>query len=141
MLYLDYLIGEDDTFVASLVEENCWKMEKMLVEEESRGVQRLNRGVESLFKDIGYEQKDAMKLYCDNKSSIEIANNHVQHDCTKHVEINRHFIKEKIEDDIIVFPFVKLEQQLGDMLTKAVTFKAFSNSLDKLEMCDIHAPT
>lgn len=48
MLYLDYLIGEDDTFVASLVEENCWKMEKMLVEEESRGVQRLNRGVESV---------------------------------------------------------------------------------------------
>jgi len=97
--------------------------------------------IRSLLKDIGYEQKDAMKFYCDNKSAIEIANNPVQHDRTKHVEIDRHFIKEKIEDGIIAFPFVKLEQQLADMLTKAVTSKALSNSLDKLGMCDIHAPT
>ncbi|KAK2981314.1 hypothetical protein RJ640_007015 [Escallonia rubra] len=38
-----------------------------------------------------------MKLYCDNKATINIANNPVQHDRTKHVEIDRHFIKEKIE--------------------------------------------
>jgi len=41
--------------------------------------------IRSLLKDIGYEQKDAIKFYCDNKSSIEIANNPVQHDHTKHV--------------------------------------------------------
>ena len=96
--------------------------------------------IRSLLKDIGYEQKDAMKLYCDNKSAIEIANNPVQHDRTKHVKIDRHFIKEKIEDDIIVFPFVKLEQQLVDMLTKAVASKTLSNYFDKLRMCDIYAP-
>jgi len=74
-------------------------------------------------------------------SAIKIVNNPVQHDRTKHVKIDKHFIKEKIEDDIIVFPFVKLEQQLADMLTKAVASKALSDSLDKLGMCDIHAPT
>ena len=97
--------------------------------------------IRSLLKDIGYEQKVAMKLYCDNKSAIEIANNPGQHDRTKHVKINRHFIKEKIEDDIIVFPFVKSEQQLADMLIKTVASKALSSSLDKLRMCDIYAPT
>ena len=65
--------------------------------------------IRSLLKDIGYKQKDAMNLYYDNKSAIEIANNPVQYDRTKHVEIDKHFIKEKIEDCIIVFPFVKLE--------------------------------
>ena len=34
-----------------------------------------------------------MKLYCDNKAAINIANNHMQHDRTIHVEIDRHFIK------------------------------------------------
>jgi len=29
--------------------------------------------IRSLLKDIGYEQKDAMKIYCDNNSAIEIA--------------------------------------------------------------------
>lgn len=36
-----------------------------------------------------------MKLYCDNKAAISIAHNPIQHDRTKHVEIDRHFIKEK----------------------------------------------
>ena len=97
--------------------------------------------IRSLLKDIRYEQKDAIQLYCDNKSAIEIANNPVQHDRIKHVEIDKHSIKEKIEDGIIVSPFVKSEQHLVDMLTKAVASKAFSNSLDKLGMCYIHAPT
>ena len=31
-----------------------------------------------------------MNLYCDNKAAISIANNLVQHDRTKHMEIDRH---------------------------------------------------
>ena len=37
-----------------------------------------------------------MKLYCDNKVAISIAHNPVLHDQTKHVEVDKHFIKEKI---------------------------------------------
>ena len=36
-------------------------------------------------------------LFCDNKSAINIVHNPLQHDRTKHIEINRHFIKEKLE--------------------------------------------
>lgn len=38
-----------------------------------------------------------MKLFCDNKPTISIAHYPVQHDRTKHVEIDCHFIKEKLE--------------------------------------------
>lgn len=36
-----------------------------------------------------------MRLYCDKKSAINIVHNPVQHDRTKHVEINRQFIKKE----------------------------------------------
>ena len=35
----------------------------------------------------------SMRLYCDNKVAINIAHNSVQHNRTKHVEIDKHFIK------------------------------------------------
>lgn len=35
-----------------------------------------------------------MRLYCDNKTAISVAHNLVQHDQTKHVEIDRHFTNE-----------------------------------------------
>lgn len=40
--------------------------------------------------------KGPMKLYCDYKAAISIAHNPVQHEQTMHVEIDRHFIKEKL---------------------------------------------
>jgi hypothetical protein len=95
----------------------------------------------NLLRELGVDYQDAMKLYCDNTSAIEIAHNPVQHDRTKHVEVDRHFIKEKLEAGIIIFPFVKSEDQLADILTKAVASNVFDVSLDKLGMCDIHAPT
>lgn len=41
--------------------------------------------------------KDPMMLYCDNKLIISIAQNIIQHDRIKHIEIDRHFIKEKLD--------------------------------------------
>ena len=72
----------------------------------------------NLLQDLGVKPKYAMQLYCDNKASIDISQNLVQHDCTKHVEVDRHFIKEKIDAKIISFHFVSTEEQLADMLTK-----------------------
>jgi len=82
-----------------------------------------------------------MTLHCDNKAVISIAHNPVQHDRTKHVEINRHFIKEKSDQKLIQFPFVQSEHQLVDILTKAVSGKAFYGIINKFGMTDIYAPT
>lgn len=38
-----------------------------------------------------------IEMMCDSQSTIAIAKNLVHHDKTKHVEIDRHFISEKIE--------------------------------------------
>ena len=106
----------------------------------SKGVYEL-LWLRSLLNEIGYTPSNEMNLYCDNRAAIQIAQNLVQHDQTKHVEIDIHFIKEKFEAKIIKLLFVKSEDQLADVLTKAVSSRMFYNSLGKLGIENIYALT
>ena len=62
--------------------------------------------VKIILEDLKVQWSKPMKLYCDNKSTISIAHNPVQHDQTKHIEIDRHFIKEKLDSGLICTPYV-----------------------------------
>ncbi|WKA07561.1 hypothetical protein VitviT2T_025368 [Vitis vinifera] len=73
--------------------------------------------------------------------ACDIAHNPVQHDRTKHVDVDRFFIKEKLDDKIVELPKIRSEDQLANILTKAVSSQVFSKFLDKLGMYDIYAPT
>ena len=54
-----------------------------------------------ILEDLRVKCEAPMKIFCDNKSTISIARNPVQHDKTKHIEIDRHFIKEKLDSGLI----------------------------------------
>ena len=114
-------------------------------------VQKRNRGMalglcealwlRLLLHDLGYLSRQPIRLFCDNKATCDIAHNPVQHDRTKHVKVDRFFIKEKLDDKIVELPKIRSEDQLVDILTKAFSSQVFSKFLDKLGMCDIYAPT
>nr|GEY76601.1 putative copia-type protein [Tanacetum cinerariifolium] len=76
--------------------------------------------IRKLVSEIWFPPKKSIWIMSDNKAAIQISKNPVQHDRTKYVEVDRHFIKEKLEAEIIKLPFVKSEDQLVDILTKAV---------------------
>lgn len=97
--------------------------------------------IKRLLAQVGFAPTSEIDLICDNKAAIAISHDPVQHDRTKHVEVDRHFIKENLEAKIIRFPFEKSEDQLADIFTKAVSSKDFHNSLDKLHIRDLYAST
>lgn len=70
-----------------------------------------------------------LKIYCDNNAAINISHNHVHHDRTKHVEVDRHFIKEKIEAGILCITYVPTSDQVDDVLTKALAGRCLKNGL------------
>lgn len=73
---------------------------------------------QKVLSDLHQNYEVPLKLFCDNKAVISIVNNTVQHDRTKHVEIDRHFIEERLDNDIICIPYILLSQQISDILTK-----------------------
>ncbi|CAJ2628098.1 unnamed protein product [Trifolium pratense] len=48
--------------------------------------------------------QDAMALYCDNLSAINISKNPIQHSRTKHIDIRHHFIRDLVEEDDVIVP-------------------------------------
>ncbi|TYJ98049.1 reverse transcriptase [Cucumis melo var. makuwa] len=74
-------------------------------------------------------------------SAISIANNPVQHDRTKHVEIDRHFIKERLDSGSICIPYILSSQQVADVLTKGLLKQNFDFCVSKLGLIDIYVPT
>ena len=73
-----------------------------------------------LLNDLGYPSQQSIRLYCDNKVACDIAHNPVQHDCTKHIEVDKFFVKEKLDEKIIKLPKIQSEDQLTNILTKVV---------------------
>nr|GFC31219.1 putative copia-type protein [Tanacetum cinerariifolium] len=71
--------------------------------------------IRKLLSEIGYHSTQTSKIMCDNKAAIQISKNPVQHDRTKHIEVDRHFIKEKLENGIIELLFVRSKDQLADI--------------------------
>jgi hypothetical protein len=65
--------------------------------------------VEIIRRSQGESQRQKMKLWCDNKFAISIVNNSMQHDKTKHMEIDKFFIKEQLESGLLELSHVATE--------------------------------
>lgn len=88
----------------------------------------------SLLNDLHIPLLSPSTIYCDNVSSIYLAHNPVHHARTKHIEIDIHFVREKVASGAIQVRYVPSSDQLTDLLTKSLPYPRFSFLRDKLSI-------
>ncbi|GJW01382.1 uncharacterized mitochondrial protein-like protein [Tanacetum coccineum] len=126
----------------------CWKSKKQNVvsrsslEAEYRAMTQTTCELvwlRNLLGEIGFTKSKPMKMWCDNQTTIYIATNPMFHEKTKHIEVNCHFTREKLEDWTITTLHIRTESQLADVLTKALLGTHINSICNKLGMISIYA--
>lgn len=88
--------------------------------------------VTQLLKELGLKHLPPTVLKCDNNVALSIAANPVLHERTKHIEVDCHFIREKIVEGILNLTYLPTKNQLVDVLIKILPSSQFKNLLSKL---------
>lgn len=96
--------------------------------------------LKQLLKELKFGDVSHMTLICDNQAALHIASNPVFHERTKHIEVDCHFIRERILSGDIVTSFVNSNDQLADVFTKSLRGPRIDDICNKLGAFDLYAP-
>uniref|UniRef100_A0A2N9HVI9 Integrase catalytic domain-containing protein n=1 Tax=Fagus sylvatica TaxID=28930 RepID=A0A2N9HVI9_FAGSY len=81
--------------------------------------------IRTLLKDLGIFISQTPILWCDNVSALAIASNPVFHARTKHIEVDFHFVRERVLRKDLIVKFVSTTDQLADIFTKSLPTQRF----------------
>lgn len=91
-----------------------------------------------LLADLHIAHHSPAILYTDSKSAYCLAHNPVFHDKTKHIDVDCHFIREKLQNKIIQLINISPEHNVADLFTKPLGPQLFDHFKSKMNVQNIH---
>ncbi|XP_062081272.1 uncharacterized mitochondrial protein AtMg00810-like [Humulus lupulus] len=107
--------------VANVVSDSCW--------------------LRNLLLELHCPIQKATLVYCDNVSAIYLSGNPVQHQRTKHIEMDIHFVREKVARGEVRVLHVPSRYQIADIFTKGLPRVLFNDFRDSLSIREPPAST
>jgi histone deacetylase 1/2 len=92
--------------------------------------------LESLLKELGVRLTQPPCLWCDNLGATYLLANPVFHAREKHIEIDFHFVRERVRRKQFQVRFISSKDQLADGFTKALPINKFEAFRDNLNLHD-----
>jgi hypothetical protein len=79
--------------------------------------------VPSILKELCIPSPSAARLWCDNLGATYTLVNLVSHARTKHIEIDHHFVRERVARKLLEIKFISGKDQLANGFTKPLSFR------------------
>jgi histone deacetylase 1/2 len=90
--------------------------------------------IEALLKALGMKFRYLPRLWCDNLGATYLSVNPVFHARAKHIEIDFHFVREKVARRQLEIMFISTKDQIADGFTKALGTRLFEQFRGNLNL-------
>lgn len=123
-------------FGTNLISWRSWKQKsvaRLSTQAEYRALAQTCTEVvwlQSLFSEIGIDCKEPAIMWCDNSGARQLASNPVFHSRTKHIEVDVHFMRDKVLNKEVEVRYIPIEEH--DILTKPLNISKFHYLKNKL---------
>jgi hypothetical protein len=71
--------------------------------------------------DDGFRIHGRKERWCENQGAISLTENPTHHAQTKHIDVQHHFVWERVENEEVRFEYCPTEHMVADVLTKALS--------------------
>nr|GFC44848.1 ribonuclease H-like domain-containing protein [Tanacetum cinerariifolium] len=106
-------------------------------EAEYRGVANVvaeTAWLRNILRELYSPLSTATLVYCDNVSAVYLSANPVQHQRTKHIEIDIHFVRDMVQTGHIRVLHVPSRYQYADIFTKGLPIALFEDFRSSLSV-------
>lgn len=86
---------------------------------------------------LGKPQDSGVVIWCDNSSSVKLSKNPVMHGRCKHIDVRFHFLRDLAKEGVVKLKHCSTQEQLADIMTKALKLDSFCKLREELSMCDV----
>ena len=88
--------------------------------------------IQSLLKELQFPLLETPITWCDNLGASALASNPIYHARTKHIELDLHFVRDKVLAKDLEIRYIPSHDQTADCLTKSLSISRFHFLIDKL---------
>jgi hypothetical protein len=93
--------------------------------------------VQSLLKELGIKQVRPLVLWCDNIGATYLSSNPVFHARTKHIEVDFHFVRERVSQKQLQIRFISSKYQVANIFTKPFPLPLYERCKHNLNLLPV----
>ena len=90
--------------------------------------------VQTLLNELRVNHSPVARLWCDNIGATYLSANPVFHARTKHIEVDYHFVRERVAKKLLDIRFIPTNDQVADGFTKALSWRKLEEFKNNLKL-------
>ena len=93
--------------------------------------------IQTLLRELGIKSPPIARLWCDNIGATYLSANPIFHARTKHIEVDYHFVRERVAQGLLDIRLISTDDQVADGFTKSLTTQKLRNFRHNLNLCKL----